>query len=137
MVRRNLILVLFVSAIGVTSPSKSASAQEAGEPEKTSEAKTLRRVRIGGDAMRARLKHSVQPLYPKLAREQRVEGTVKLQVIVGLDGHVKQVKVLSGPTLLTKAAVDAVLSWEYELTKLKDRLVEVETTVDVIFSLKS
>jgi protein TonB len=96
-----------------------------------------RRVHLRGEVMRARLKHSVEPAYPPIARKQRVEGTVKLQIIVGVDGTVKQVKVLSGPPLLTMAAVDAVRLWQYEPTSIKDQLVEVETNVDVVFSLKT
>src|SRR5882762_6316909 len=71
-----------------------------------------RRVHMRGEVMRKKLKHSVEPAYPPLARKQGVEGTVKLRIIVGVGGAVRQVKVLSGPPLLTMAAVDAVRLWE-------------------------
>jgi protein TonB len=87
--------------------------------------------------MSKRLKHRVDPIYPQLARQQAVEGTVKLQIIVSTDGAVTQAKLLSGPGLLTKAAVDAVLQWTYEPTSISNQVVEVETNVDIVFKLAS
>jgi periplasmic protein TonB len=94
-----------------------------------------RRVHVRGDVMSKKLKHRVEPVYPQLARQQGVEGTVKLQVIVGVEGAVTEVKVLSGPSVLQKAAVDAVLKWIYEPTSIRDQVVEVETNVNITFSL--
>jgi len=98
---------------------------------------TVRRIHVRGETMSKRLKHRVDPIYPQLARQQAVEGTVKLQIIVSTDGAVTQAKLLSGPGLLTKAAVDAVLQWTYEPTSISNQVVEVETNVDIVFKLAS
>jgi TonB family protein len=57
---------------------------------------------------------TVPPVYPALALKMRIEGTVKVQVVVNDDGSVADVKVVSGHTLLTQAAVDCVKKWQYE-----------------------
>jgi protein TonB len=82
-----------------------------------------------------RLVSSVAPLYPALARQARVRGTVKLHLIINTRGGVQIVDVLSGHPLLIPAARDAVKQWQYEPTKLNGVDVEVDTTVDVPFSL--
>jgi protein TonB len=77
----------------------------------------------------------VQPVYPPLARQTRIQGTVKLHAIIAKDGSVQQLEVLSGHPLLVQAALDAVRQWRYKPTLLNGEPVEVDTTVDVIFSL--
>lgn len=61
-----------------------------------------------------KLRKSVKPVYPGLALKMRVEGTVKLEAIVGRDGNVTNVIVVSGHALLKPAAVDCVKQWQYE-----------------------
>lgn len=60
------------------------------------------------------IKKMVQPSYPETARQMKVEGTVKLQVVVDRDGNVENVIVVSGHTLLKPAAVTCVKQWKYE-----------------------
>jgi protein TonB len=81
----------------------------------------------------AELLHQVNPEYPKLARAQRVEGTVSLNVTIGADGVVHSVTVLSGPLLLTRAAEEAVRQWRYSPTLLDGKPVEVQKEVDLRF----
>jgi protein TonB len=96
---------------------------------------TPKRVMVGGNVQAARLVNKVQPLYPPLARQTRISGTVKLHAIIGKDGTVQQLAMVSGHPLLVQAALDAVRQWRYQPTLLNGEPVEVDTEIDVIFSL--
>ncbi len=61
-----------------------------------------------------KVKTSVQPQYPELARANKVYGSARLEVLIARDGTVKQVKILGGSPLLVQASVDAVKQWKYE-----------------------
>lgn len=93
------------------------------------------RVRVGGAVQAAKLVNRVQPMYPPLARQTRISGTVKLHAIIGKDGTVQQLNVESGHPLLVQAALDAVRQWRYQPTLLNGEPVDVDTEIDVIFSL--
>ena len=93
------------------------------------------RIRQGGQVQAAKLMNKVQPLYPPLARQTRISGTVRLHAIIGKNGGVEQLEVISGHPLLVQAALDAVKQWRYQATTLNGEPVEVDTTIDVIFSL--
>src|SRR6516225_6059202 len=93
------------------------------------------RTRVGGAVQAAKLVNRVQPVYPPLARQTRISGTVKLHAIIGKDGTVQQLQVVSGHPLLVQAALDAVKQWRYQPTLLNGEPVEVDTEIDVIFSL--
>ncbi len=93
------------------------------------------RIRQGGAVTAASLINRVQPNYPPLARQTRISGTVRLHAIISKDGTVQQLEVLSGHPLLVQAALDAVRQWRYRPTTLNGEPVEVDTTIDVIFSL--
>lgn len=99
--------------------------------------KTVSRLKVGGNVQAAMLLNKVQPVYPPLARQTRVFGTVKLHAIIGKDGTVQQLEVLSGHPLLVQAALDAVRQWRYRPTLLNTEPVDVDTTIDVIFSLNN
>jgi protein TonB len=93
------------------------------------------RIKVGGNVTAARIISRIQPVYPPLARQTRISGTVRLHAIIAKDGTVQQLEVLSGHPLLVQAALDAVRQWRYQPTLLNGEPVEVDTTVDVIFSL--
>jgi protein TonB len=96
---------------------------------------TQTRIRQGGNVTAAKLMNKVQPMYPPLARQTRISGTVRLHAIIGKNGSVEQLEVMSGHPLLVQAALDAVRQWKYQPTTLNGEPVEVDTTIDVIFSL--
>jgi len=75
------------------------------------------------------------PVYPPIARSARVAGTVQLHAIISKSGSIKDLQVVSGPEMLRQAAVDAVRTWRYRPYKLNNEPTEVETTINVIFSL--
>jgi len=92
-------------------------------------------LRVGGNVIAARIVNRVQPVYPPLARQTRISGTVRLHAIIGKDGTIQQLEVMSGHPLLQQNALDAVRQWRYQPTLLNGEPVEVDTTIDVIFSL--
>src|SRR5215813_3106251 len=61
-----------------------------------------------------KIKSSVQPHYPDLARLAKMQGTARLEVLIARDGTIKDIKVLGGSPLLVQASVDAVKQWRYE-----------------------
>jgi TonB family protein len=93
------------------------------------------RIRVGGNVQQANLITKVTPLYPPDAKAARIQGIVQLSVVIGKDGIVQNVSVMSGPALLVPAAVEAVQQWIYKPTLLNGNPVEVITQVDVNFTL--
>lgn len=94
-----------------------------------------KRVRIGGDVQQAKLVKNSAPVYPILAKRARIEGTVRLQVIVAKDGTVQKVEVMSGHAVLAQSAVEAVQKWRYKPTEMNGEAVEVVTSIDIVFKL--
>jgi protein TonB len=74
-------------------------------------------------------------VYPPLAKQTHMQGTVIIDAILDEKGDVIEMKVLSGPPLLIQAAVDAVRRWKYEPTYLNDQPVQVQLNVTVTFRL--
>jgi protein TonB len=75
------------------------------------------------------------PVYPPIAKAARVSGTVVLQATISKAGTIENLRVIGGPAMLQQAAMDAVRQWRYKPYLLNNEPVEVETTVNVIFSL--
>lgn len=92
-------------------------------------------VRVGGDVIAAKLVYHPDPEFPALAKAARIQGTVVLEAIIGKDGTIQELKVLSGPAMLVRAAVDAVQRWRYQPTLLNRVPVEVLTEISVRFTL--
>ncbi len=91
---------------------------------------------MNAEAQQKKLVHQVQPVYPDVAKQAGMQGTVVLKVFVGKEGNVQGVKVLSGDSVLAQAAVDAVRQWRYQPTVVDGVPVNVVTTVTVEFRLK-
>jgi periplasmic protein TonB len=94
----------------------------------------VRPVRVS-HMMEGNLIHRVQPEYPTLAREARIQGTVVLRAIINRDGRIENLQVLSGHPMLVPAAIEAVRRWRYRPYLLNDQPVEVETQITVNFTL--
>jgi TonB family protein len=77
----------------------------------------------------------VAPEYPKKAKKEHVEGTVRVHAIIAKDGSVKNLKVISGDPLLVEAALEAARQWRYQPMQMNGKPAEVDTTIDVIFAL--
>jgi len=93
------------------------------------------RVRVSQGVSQGLLIHKVQPQYPPLARQARVQGTVVLQAVIGKDGTIQNLHVVSGHPMLTASALEAVKQFRYKPYFLNGEPVEVETTINVIFTL--
>jgi len=74
--------------------------------------------------------------YAPLARNSKLQGTVRLHVVLGTDGKVLQIQVVSGHPTLAQAAIDAVKKFRYKPTLLNGQPLEVDTEVDVTFWLQ-
>jgi TonB family protein len=91
------------------------------------------RIRVGGNVQSANLIRKTEPKYPEAARSTGITGDVSLSIIIGRDGTIQNVQVISGPPLLVQAALEAVETWIYKPTLLNGSPVEVVTTVTVSF----
>lgn len=94
-----------------------------------------KRIRVSSGVQAAKKVRNVEPIYPPLAKQARIQGTVKLEAIIGKDGLIQNLIVLSGHPLLVQSALDAVQQWRYQPTLLNNEPVEVVTYIDVHFRL--
>lgn len=94
-----------------------------------------RPVAISAGVAAGRLIHQSQLVYPPLAKSAHVSGTVELQATISKIGTITDLRVISGPPMLQRGAVDAVRAWRYKPFTLDNKPVEVQTTIDVVFSL--
>ena len=93
------------------------------------------RVRVGGNVAAANLIRKVIPTYPPLAKQARIQGTVRFTAIIGTDGNVISLQLVEGHPLLVEAAKDAVSQWQYQPVLLNGNAVQVITQIDVNFTL--
>jgi protein TonB len=94
-------------------------------------------IRVGGEVQAARCMACPPPSYPALARMAGVSGVVALAAVIGTDGRVTGLRLLSGPALLVAAAIRAVRAWRYRPTQLNGKPVSVRTAIRVAFRLGS
>ncbi len=94
-----------------------------------------KRIRVGGQVQQAKLINQPKPIYPPLAKQARIQGTVRLEAVISKDGTIEQLRVVSGHPLLVQSALEAVRQWKYQPTYLNTEPVEVATTIDVNFTL--
>jgi len=83
----------------------------------------------------ANLLYRVQPTYPPIARQARVQGTVELRAIISKAGTIENLVVVRGHPMLVKSALDAVRQWRYRPYLLNNEPFEVETEITVNFVL--
>ena len=93
------------------------------------------RIKVGGAVIAASIIRKTPPTYPQLAKSARVQGVVHLAAVIAKDGTIQELHSLGGPALLIQAAMDAVKTWIYKPTMLNGEPVQVETTIDVNFTL--
>jgi protein TonB len=93
----------------------------------------IQTIRIGGRIAAGNLQESPPPIYPPEAKAAGVQGTVKLKIRSGADGHVKDTTVISGHPLLINAAMDAAQLYVYKPTLLNGQAAEVLTDVEIAF----
>jgi TonB family protein len=94
-----------------------------------------KRITIGGNVQQAKLIMQPRPVYPPLAKQARISGVVHLNAIIGKEGNVVNLSVISGHPLLIPSALEAVQQWVYQKTLLNGEPVEVSTQIDVNYTL--
>jgi len=92
-------------------------------------------LQIVNQMLEGHILRKVPPVYPPLARQARIQGTMTLRVIINKLGDVRDVQLLSGHPMLAPAAIEAVKQWKYAPYELNGEAVEVETDVQVNFRL--
>ena len=96
---------------------------------------SVQRVPVTSTIEAAKLVLRVKPIYPPIAIQARIQGSVVLHAIISKEGSVSELQVVSGHPLLVGAALEAVRQWRYSPTILSGQPVEVETTITVSFVL--
>ena len=92
-------------------------------------------IKVGGNVIAANLLKKIAPAYPPLAKAARVQGVVRFSAIIGKDGTIQNLQLMSGHPMLVASATDALKQWVYKPTLLNGEPVEVVTTIDVNFTL--
>jgi protein TonB len=92
-------------------------------------------VPVGGDVQMAKLLRKVIPEYPAMAKTARISGIVRLIGIIGKDGAIRNLQLVSGHPMLARAALEAVRQWVYKPTLLNGNPVEVIAPIEVNFTL--
>jgi protein TonB len=79
----------------------------------------------------------VEPNYPMLAKQMKVQGSVILQALIGRDGNIQDLRVLSGPAILSAAAREAVKQWKFKPYLQSGQAVETEARITVNFTIST
>jgi protein TonB len=91
-------------------------------------------VAMSEDAARARLIHTVDPVYPPEAMSQKLHGPVVLQALIGRDGSVEELKIVRGYFILGRAAIVAVKQWRFQPYSSGGHSASTQTTITISFS---
>ena len=92
--------------------------------------------RAGGKVVPPRLIHAVAPIYPKEARSLGIEDSVRFDAVIGKDGKLHDIKLVSGDPMLVKSAMKAASQWRYPPALLNGKPVEMQTEVVVKFKAR-
>jgi periplasmic protein TonB len=117
-------------------PPAAADAPVSRAVETDAPGRTIVRIKLGGQIQHRKLLKQALPVYPPLARQARVSGDVELLAVIGIEGTVKELTLVSGNPLLVRAAMDAVRQWLYNPTLLNGEPVEVLAPIRVTFRLQ-
>lgn len=95
----------------------------------------VQRLRVGGNVESSNLIKKVTPLYPPVAKQARIQGTVRFTALIDREGNIADLQLISGHPLLVPSAQDAVKQWQYRPTLLNGEAAEVITQIDVNYTL--
>ena len=121
--------------IGLASPGDGTPPPNFTTSEDTELKPMLQTLNISQGVSQGLLLNKVSPVYPANAVRLRMEGTVELMATISKSGDITHIKILSGESQLSKAAVDAVKQWKYRPYLLNGEPVEIQTQVTVNFKL--
>ena len=105
----------------------SVSNSSSGQPPK--------HIRVGGNASANNLISKVAPVYPPVAKQARIQGSVRFNIVIGREGSVENIELVAGHPILVEAAREAVAQWKYRPVLLNGVPTQVATVVDVNFTL--
>jgi TonB family protein len=91
-------------------------------------------IHVKADVMK--IVSQVPPVYPQEAKEAKIQGTIVLAAVIGKEGNPEKLSVVSGPKELQTSALDAVRQWKWQPYLLNGEPIEVETTINVVYSLE-
>ena len=94
------------------------------------------RVRLSTNAQQL-ITHTVEPTYPTLAKQMKVQGSVVLQALIGKEGTIQDLQVVSGPQILSSAAREAVMQWRFKPYYQSGSPVETEAKITVNFTIST
>ena len=97
--------------------------------------KAPKQLTVSADEMQQNILTKAVPVYPPAAKKARIQGKVVIDAVIGTDGTVENLRVLSGPKELQQSALDAVRQWTYKPYLLNGDPIEVETTVNIVYKL--
>jgi TonB family protein len=136
---RRLAIVIACAALGVGTCGSvlalSMHVDAASAASDENKPKTTEPLKVSASEMAGNVVRKVPPIYPVAAKKARIQGTVELEAIIGKDGSVEHLEVVSGPKELQESSLDAVRQWTYKPFLLNGDPVEVKTTINVIYSL--
>jgi len=121
-------------------PARQDSASVTGDVTDTAARATspaAERTNISTVAATSIVTRSVQPDYPMLARQMKVQGAVILQALIGRDGLIQDLRVLSGPPILASAAQEAVRQWHFKPHYVGAQPVETRASITVNFTIST
>jgi TonB family protein len=116
------------SAIAMVEPPPTA-------PEDAPASRPAGPIRVSAGVMAGALATRVNPVYPPEAKTQGIQGTVVLHALISKEGQVESLQVISGPPALTASAIDAVRQWQYKPYLLNGEPTEVESTININYTL--
>jgi TonB family protein len=138
---RRLAMVVACGALGLATCATAlalgmhAGAASAGDGSSASKA-PKQQLTVPAAVMAGNLLTKAVPVYPPAAKKAKIQGTVVLSAVIGKDGNVKNIQVVSGPNELQQSSIDAVRQWTYKPYLLNGDPVEVKTTVNIVYSLE-
>jgi len=125
-----------IAALAILILSFPTTAQQSS-PAVTPPPQVPQRNRISQGVAQGLLVRKVDPVYPPLARQARISGTVVLRVLIGTDGSIENLTLVSGHPMLVPAAIEAVKQWKYKPFLLNGQPLKVDTEVTVNFALST
>ena len=126
----------FTSSAASSPGSSSSGLSSSGSSDSAGVADATARVHLSPGAAEM-LSRPVQPNYPLLAKEMKVQGAVVLEALIGRDGNIQDLHVLSGPTILSTAAREAVKQWRFRPYFQSGQAVETEARITVNFTIST
>ena len=120
----------------VPGPPPGTASSALAEPPRPATTNAGERVRLSPDTAQM-VERPVEPSYPMLAKQMKVQGSVVLQALIGREGSIQDLRVLSGPAILSTAAMDAVKQWRFRPYFQSGQPIETEARITVNFTIST